>query len=80
MTSNKSEQPGLYTFHRILIIASVGLAGLMVFWGIQDYRSTRGLESLAVALGASGVCVALSIYLVRFNKKTRRVGDGSCVD
>jgi hypothetical protein len=55
--------------HRILISAAIGLAVLLLIYGVSRYLSTRDTQALATGIGGAGVGIALSLYLRWFLRK-----------
>ena len=66
----------LRAIHLVFIGASITLTVLVALWGLAMYASDRGgsWEYLAFAGGSLLSGVMMSVYLVVFVRKTRRIG------
>jgi hypothetical protein len=66
----------LRSIHLVFIGASITLTGLVALWGIAIFVSDRGGSwgYLAYAGGSLVSGLMMSVYLVMFVRKTRRIG------
>ena len=65
----------LRAFHIVFVIASIGLTLMMAVWGGVTYGSDRGtVWHLVTAVGSMLAAGLLSVYTVRFIRKTREMG------
>jgi hypothetical protein len=65
----------LRAFHILFVIASIGLTLMMAVWGGVTYGSDRGTGwHLVTAAGSVLTAGLLSVYLIRFIRKTREMG------
>lgn len=58
----------LYSFHRVLITATILFDFFFTFWAVRQYRMTDDMVQLIMAVGSSLVMVGLVAYLVYFNR------------
>ena len=65
----------LRNIHIVFIVVSILLTLFTTFWGITTFQSDRG-ETGNLLFSIRSLCVALgmSVYAVRFIKKTRELG------
>ena len=62
-------------FHILFIAASIGLALMMAVWGGVTFGTARGTGwHLVTAAGSLLTAGLLSVYAVRFVRKTREMG------
>ena len=62
-------------FHILFIAASIGLALMMAVWGGVTWGSARGTGwHLVTVVGSLLTAGLLSVYAVRFVRKTREMG------
>ena len=65
----------LRAFHLVFIAASIALTLMMAVWGGVTWGSPRGTGwHLVTAAGALVTGGLLSVYAVRFVRKTREIG------
>lgn len=65
----------LRAIHIVFIVASILLAVLTTMWGATMYLSERGeIGHLLFALGSLGAVAVMTVYGVRFVRKTREIG------
>lgn len=61
--------------HLVFIGASIALTLLVALWGVVMYGTDRGSWGhLAFAAGSLASGLTMSVYLVAFVRKTRRIG------
>ena len=65
----------LRAIHLVFIGASITLMALVALWGVAMYASDRGSAGyLSFAVGSAAGGLGLTVYLVAFVRKTRRIG------
>ena len=65
----------LRAFHILFIVASIGLTLMMAGWGGVTWGTVRGTGwHLVTAFGGLVAAGLLSVYAVRFVRKTREMG------
>lgn len=65
----------LRAFHVVFVAASIGLTLLTAVWGGVTWGSDRGTGwHLVAAAGSLAGAGLLSVYAVRFVRKTREIG------
>jgi|TARA_B110000014_G_scaffold256877_1_gene240622 predicted small secreted protein len=61
--------------HLLFIAVSIALTAMTTLWGIGMYVSDRGSWGhLAFSVGSLASGLGMSVYLVTFIRKTRRIG------
>ena len=65
----------LYYFHRILIAAAIIFDVGYTYFCLKRYSKLEQTGDLIMAIASSAVTLGFVIYLVRFNKKVRRLRD-----
>lgn len=62
-------------FHVVFIVASIALTLMMAVWGGVTWGSVRGTGwHLVTAVGSLATAGLLSVYAVKFVRKTREIG------
>ena len=62
-------------FHILFIVASIALALMMAVWGGVTWGSVRGTGwHLVTAVGSLATAGLLTVYAVKFVRKTREIG------
>ena len=61
----------LKAVHLAFIGASAALSGVFSFWCFREYSRTGSLGSGIAAAAAAAALVALSVYAIRFAKKSQ---------
>ena len=65
----------LRNIHIVFIVVSILLTLFTTFWGITTFPRDRGETGhLLFAIGSLCVALGMSVYAVRFIKKTRELG------
>jgi hypothetical protein len=65
----------LRAFHLLFIIASILLSLMMAVWGGTTYGTDRGTAwHLVTVVGALLTAGLLTVYIVKFIRKTRELG------
>lgn len=63
----------LYIFHRVLIGASILFDAFFSMWCWQTYQKTEDSTYIAMLTVSSLLVVGFIVYLIYFNRKTRRL-------
>ena len=63
----------LRAFHLLFIALSVVLTAFFAAWAFGEYRANNALSYAATGVGSLAAGVALAIYGVAFQKKTKRL-------
>lgn len=67
----------LRAFHVLFILASIALSLMMAVWGGRMYGTDQGtVWHLATAVGAMLTAALLAVYIVKFIRKSQRIGWG----
>ena len=65
----------LRAFHVVFVAASIALSLMMAVWGVVTYGTDRGsVGHLVTAGGAVIIAGLLTVYAVKFVRKTREIG------
>ena len=65
----------LRNIHIVFIVVSILLTLFTTFWGITTFQSAPGATGHRLfAIGSLCVALGMSVYAVRFIKKTRELG------
>ena len=65
----------LRSIHLVFIAASILLAGFTTVWGVLMFMSERGVAGhLVFAVVSLAAVAGMSVYAVRFVRKTRAIG------
>ena len=63
----------LRAFHLLFIVMSVILTAFFAAWAFGEYRTGQNLSYAVTAVASLASGIGLSVYLVAFMKKTRRL-------
>jgi hypothetical protein len=63
----------LRAFHLLFIVMSIILTAFFAAWAFGEYRTQQNLTYAFTAVASLAAGIGLAVYLVAFQKKTKRL-------